>query len=180
LLLPRRAEPAFGYPSTWRLLAVATLRNVGAPPLPSGTDRLTAKDRSLLERARQAAEGAWSPLSHLNVGVVIRARNPNKVFLGCNVEDISQASTVHAEQGALASAVTGRNNRPNTDLVMEIAIFAFDSTTGTLAESSSPCGACRQLLLQFNPNARVLFLQGVEVVDKPLKELLPEAFELPT
>jgi cytidine deaminase len=158
---------------------MATLGSVGAPPLPSGADQLDAKDRRLLEQARQAAESAWCPVSHLKVGAAIRAKSPGKVFPGCNVEDLSQASTVHAEQGALAAAVLDRKDRSNSELVVEVAIFAFDGISGSLGASSSPCGACRQLLFQFNPNARVLFLQGVEVVDTSLKDLLPESFKLP-
>jgi cytidine deaminase len=73
-----------------------------------------------------------------------------------------------------------RKDRSNNVLVVEVAIFAFDGISGSLGASSSPCGACRQLLFQFNPNARVLFLQGVEVVDTSLRELLPEPFKLPT
>ena len=151
-----------------------------APLLPPGASRLEAGDYDLLDRARRASERAWAPLSHLHVGAAVRWAGESGEFVGCNVEDLSQAGTVHAEQAALAGAILNRTSTSTSTarLLTHVAVFAFEAKTNRVA-SASPCGACRQLLLQFNPEARVLFTVGDDVVDSRLTELLPHPFELP-
>jgi cytidine deaminase len=116
-------------------------------------------DRELLEHARDAAGGAYAPYSGFHVGAAVRARD-GRVVTGANVENASYGLTVCAERAALARAVA-EGIRPGD--VEAIAVTA------------SPCGGCRQWLLEFGVD-RVLFPWQGELVTRRPDELLPESF----
>jgi cytidine deaminase len=118
-------------------------------------------DRDLLERAREAAGGAYAPYSGFHVGAAVLTRD-GRVVTGANVENASYGITLCAERAALARAVA-EGVRPGD--VEAVAVTA------------SPCGACRQWLLEFTVE-RVLFPWQGELVTRRPDELLPESFRV--
>jgi cytidine deaminase len=120
----------------------------------------------LLAAAAIARENAFAPFSHFQVGAAVEAEN-GTVFLGCNVESASYGLTMCAERVAIFKGVTEGHRR-----FKRVAVVT-DTPTPT-----PPCGACRQLLWEFAPEAEVLLanLDG-QVRRFTVRELLPEAFD---
>jgi cytidine deaminase len=118
-------------------------------------------DEELLERAREAASAAYAPYSQFEVGAAALLRD-GRVVTGVNVENASYPLGVCAERCALARAAA-EGVRPGD--VEAIAITA------------SPCGGCRQWLLEFGIE-RVIFAHDGEVLVRRPDELLPDSFIL--
>ena len=118
-------------------------------------------DEQLLEEARAAARLAYAPYSNFDVGAALLTRD-GRVVKGVNVENASYPLGVCAERAALAHAVA-EGVRPGE--VEAIAVTA------------SPCGGCRQWLLEFGLD-RVVFLKGDELIVRRPEELIPDSFEL--
>src|ERR1700724_2517409 len=102
-------------------------------------DKILMSDRELIEAAAQARANAYVPYSKFSVGAALLTTS-GKVFLGCNVENVSLGLTLCAERSAVAAAIAGGQK----DFVA-IAV-ATDSR-----EPAIPCGGCRQVLAEFNP-----------------------------
>ena len=119
-------------------------------------------DRELYERAVAVAERAYAPYSNYLVGAAALARD-GRVFEGVNVENAAYPLGVCAEKSAIVRAVS-EGCRPG-DLE-------------AIAITASPCGGCRQWLVEFGIE-RVLYADndGEVVVSSPA-ELLPDTFEL--
>lgn len=133
----------------------------------------------LLSEARTVSDRAMATYSRFRVGAAARVAGARGVHLGCNIEDASQAHTIHAEQAAVAAAVTSRPGAPDAPFEIEaIALFGYDARTGRRAHRASPCGACRQLLSELGPQMRVIFPKGDGMWVGPLADLLPERFVL--
>ncbi|MGI9658596.1 MAG: cytidine deaminase [Gaiellaceae bacterium] len=122
---------------------------------------ITAADEALLEAARGAASDAYAPYSKFLVGAAVRTRE-GRIITGANVENAAYPLGVCAERTALASAAS-QGIRPGD----------IDAA----AITASPCGGCRQWLLEFRVE-RVIFEHddGVEV--HSAAELLPRSFVL--
>jgi cytidine deaminase len=125
---------------------------------------LTQPDLALLAFAREAQENAYAPYSNFRVGAAIYANDD--IFQGVNVENAAFGSTICAERSALTAAITA-----GCKDISAIAIVG-DSESPTV-----PCGCCRQVLAEFNPELRVIMGGNTdEVLVMTLDELLPEAF----
>ena len=118
-------------------------------------------DQDLYERAKAAAPGAYAPYSKFLVGAAVLLRD-GRVFIGVNVENASYPLGMCAERCALARAVV-EGARPGD--VEAIAVTA------------SPCGGCRQWMLEFGAE-RVAFMHGGELLVRRPDELLPDSFQL--
>jgi cytidine deaminase len=119
-------------------------------------------DRELLARAEAAASRAYAPYSRFYVGAAVRARD-GSVFEGVNVENAAYPLGSCAERSALARAV-GQGFGPGD--VEAIAITA------------SPCGGCRQWLVEFRLERVVYRRADGELAVATPAELLPDTFEL--
>lgn len=123
-------------------------------------------DAELLEEARQARHRAYAPYSNFKVGAALRTKS-GKVFQGVNVENISIGLTICAERSAGVAAVTAGELEWE-----EIAVVADTS------RPTSPCGACRQFLSEFNLDLKVVVAnQGEVFYTTTVAELLPRAFD---
>jgi cytidine deaminase len=120
----------------------------------------------LLELARKAALNAYSPYSGYKVGAALLCSD-GQVFTGCNVENASYSLTICAERNALFQAVNAGCRE-----FLGIAIYV-DSD-----ELFPPCGACRQVLAEFNPALPVVYANRVQTLTSDLSALLPAAFSL--
>jgi cytidine deaminase len=119
-------------------------------------------DRDLYERAVTVAERAYAPYSRFHVGAAVLARD-GRVIEGVNVENAAYPLGVCAEKTALARAIA-EGYRP--DDLEAIAITA------------SPCGGCRQWLVELGLERVTYARGGGEVVTVAPAELLPDTFDL--
>ena len=120
---------------------------------------------SLREAAKAVATCAYSPYSQFRVGAVLQARS-GATFAGCNVENASYGLTICAERNAVFQMVAAG------ETTFERIVIYTPTATPT-----APCGACRQVLNEFNPDAEVVsFCDGPDVIRSIVKELLPGAF----
>src|SRR5579863_5210643 len=124
--------------------------------------------KQLLEAARRAMKNAYAPYSHFNVGAAVLSTK-GEVFLGCNVENSSYGMTNCAERTAIFSAVA--KSGPKIE-IQAIAIVNDHNVP------CSPCGACRQVIYEFGPRAKVFFRSTKGWKEVPITDLLPEGFRL--
>ncbi len=134
---------------------------------------LPAKSKSyvrkrLLAAARRAMKNAYAPYSKFKVGAALLTTT-GKIFLGCNIVNASYGMTNCAERTAIFSAVA--------QLGPETKIRAIAVVNNQNAPCS-PCGACRQVIFQFGPEAVVYFLGSSGWTEMPIADLLPEGFRL--
>jgi cytidine deaminase len=123
----------------------------------------------LLQSARKVMKNAHAPYSKFRVGAAILLTN-GKIFVGCNVENASYGMTNCAERTAIFSAVAQMGPK------IEIRAVSVVNDQGV---PCSPCGACRQVIYEFGPDATIFF-QGTEGPKQAhITELLPEGFRLP-
>lgn len=128
----------------------------------------------LMKQALQATEHAYAPYSHFQVGAAVLLDN-GIIVTGSNQENAAYPSGLCAERVALFHAGHQYPNIP----VVALAIAA--STQGKQVENISPCGACRQVLLETEQRQRikikVLLCGSNEVVMMDSAEdLLPLCF----
>ena len=129
---------------------------------------MTALDANLAEvvaAARLAVRRAYCPYSRFPVGAAILTGD-GAIVPGWNVENASYGLTICAERNAIFRAAgDGRL------VVRAVAIYT------PTAVPSAPCGACRQVINEFGPEALVVSVcDGPEVLSKRLGDLLPDAF----
>lgn len=130
--------------------------------------RTPIQPQKLMQAARRAYAKAHAPYSEFYVGAAVLSAS-GKVYPGCNVENASYGLTICAERTAITSAVAAEG----TD--MRIRAVAVANAQGV---SCSPCGACRQFIYEFGPDAVILFEFGGKLQQKPITELLPYGFRL--
>ena len=124
--------------------------------------------KRLLKAARAVMKNAHAPYSNFRVGSALLTTK-GKIFSGCNVENASYGMTNCAERTAIFSAVAALGPK------IEIAAIAVVNDKGV---PCSPCGACRQVIYEFGPDA-IVFFQGAEGEKQAhITELLPEGFRL--
>ncbi len=110
-------------------------------------DELSAEDSHLVKEAISAMDGSFSPYSHFQVGAALRL-DSGRIVKGANQENAAFPSGMCAERSAMFSAAS---QFPG-DYINSIAIAG--GLNGELApEPVSPCGACRQVMAQYQKNA---------------------------
>lgn len=122
-------------------------------------------DLELLSLAAQAKEKAYAPYSGFRVGAALLTQE-GEIFTGCNVENASYGLANCAERTAVFAAVAAGYRQFAT-----IAVTS-DSDTYTF-----PCGACRQVLVEFNPDMKIIMgnING-EYTTQIAGNLLPSYF----
>ena len=139
-------------------------------------DELSAEDRRLVEEAREATRRAYAPYSHFAVGAAILLDN-GEIVVGSNQENAAYPSGLCAERTA---AFYAHARYPEARFVA-IAIAARDTSGEFMSSPISPCGACRQSLLEYEKLAggdvRVILSGATEnYVLKSVGSLMPFAF----
>ena len=116
----------------------------------------------LVTQAIEVAGRAYAPYSRFQVGAVLVGKD-GRIFAGCNVENISFGLTICAERNAVFAAVAAG--------CREFAKIVIVADTEVPA---SPCGACRQVLAEFNPDLELVIsnFRGSRETFR-LSELLP-------
>jgi cytidine deaminase len=124
----------------------------------------------LIELARGARQMAYAPYSKFRVGAAVLTRD-GVSFVGCNVENASYGLCNCAERTALFSAIAAGCKRGD---------FSHLAVVADTAAPVSPCGACRQVMMELG-GAELIVVLGNErggLLRTTAGELLPGAFEL--
>jgi cytidine deaminase len=122
----------------------------------------------LLRSARKVMKNAYAPFSHFKVGAAILT-SKGHIFVGCNVENSSYGMTNCAERTAIFSAIA--KDGPDLEIV---AVAVASGQAG----ACSPCGACRQVIYEFGPQATVIYPGAKGPKESLITDLLPEGFRL--
>lgn len=118
----------------------------------------------LIEEARRVSRLAYAPYSHFQVGAVVVAGG--KHYGACNVENASYGLSCCAERNAIFQMVADGQTQ-----------FEYVVIFTPTSQPTAPCGACRQVLNEFGPTARVVSAcEGPGILDSTVQQLFPEAF----
>lgn len=121
--------------------------------------------RRLEQAARQAAGAAYAPYSKFRVGAAVLAGS-GKIFAGCNVENASYGLCNCAERSAIFAAAAAGERK-----IKAVAVYT------RTAAPTPPCGACRQVINEFGPEALIIGIcRGKKRLETTLDRLLPVAF----
>ena len=126
---------------------------------------LNQDDRqSLIDIANATRCRAYAPYSNYQVGAALRARS-GRIFTGCNVENAAYPHAMCAERVAIFKAVSEGEKE-------------FDVLAVVTPNGGSPCGGCRQVMAEFNPEMIVLIAdgEGKLIQETTVARLLPGAF----
>jgi len=127
-------------------------------------------DAALLAAAKKAMQRAYAKYSGFQVGAALLTVRGG-LFVGCNVENMSSPLGVCAERNAIAAAVAAEGP------AMRVARLAVAAQSQGTPRPCTPCGACRQVILEFGGDATVLYLgDDLALVRTVARELLPQAF----
>ncbi|MDR0930531.1 MAG: cytidine deaminase [Clostridiales bacterium] len=113
----------------------------------------------LLSLAKAASHNAYAKYSNFAVGAALLCENGD-VYTGCNIEN-SCGTSVCAERAAIANAIIHGNQQ-----FSKMAIFSPHQPNIT------PCGICRQYLIEFNDSIKII----TETAEYDIKNLLPHSF----
>ena len=124
--------------------------------------------RELLEIAEKAREHSYSPYSNFKVGAALLTKS-GKVFTGCNVECASFSGTNCAERTAIFKAIS--------EGYKDIEAIAIASTNSEKNEATYPCAICRQVIIEFGPDIRIItgYSKG-DMQEHTIAELVPHYF----
>lgn len=128
----------------------------------------TEKRDRLIENAYEAAKNAYATYSQFEVGAALLTAD-GEVVQGCNVENASYGLTMCAERSAIFRAVA------KFGPVMSIRAMAV---VNSKKAPCSPCGACRQVIYEFGPEATIIFLSSHGWEETSITDLLPYGFRL--
>lgn len=122
----------------------------------------------LTELAKEVSSSAYSPYSKFKVGCAILLED-QRTFTGCNVENACYGLTNCAERTAIFKA---QSESPSTIKLSAVVIYT------PTAIATMPCGACRQVIFEFGPNAIVVATcdNPANTIQAQIKELLPLPF----
>lgn len=136
-------------------------------PAPPISLALSAEQRErLIQAARTMLDRAYAPYSKFHVGAAILTEAGN-VYTGCNVENASYGITNCAERSAIFTAVGAEG--PG----MKVKAVAVVNSQNM---ACSPCGACRQVIYEFGPQALVIYQGNHSLVEATTEQLLPAGF----
>jgi cytidine deaminase len=139
------------------------------------SSRRLLQDKLILAAAK-AREGSVSPYSKFKVGAVLLTK-AGEIIGGANVESASYGLTCCAERVALFSALTNRKKK--NDRQDACPTFVAIAVVARCDGGPMPCGACRQLLREYAPDAKVFVADSDDlkkVKTFTVRELLPSAF----
>lgn len=139
-------------------------------------EELDAADRELMDAAREATNRSYAPYSHFSVGAAARLAN-GIVVTGTNQENAAYPSGLCAERTAMFYASANRPDKAMT----KIAVAAGQE--GKLCDSpATPCGACRQVMAQYQTkggrNMEIILVGGKKIWKfEKVDDILPFIFD---
>ncbi len=117
-------------------------------------DELTADERELVDRSIAATDNSYAKYSHFHVGAALRLAD-GTIFIGANQENAAFPSSLCAERTAIFAAQANRPDQPITTLAI-----AARNAEGMMAEPITPCGSCRQVILEMEDR----YQQSIEIL----------------
>jgi cytidine deaminase len=121
----------------------------------------------LISAAKDVRKNAYAKFSGFEVGAALLT-DDGKIITGCNVENSSFGLTICAERTAIFKAVSEGYKK-----------FVAIAVVSQSDQPARPCGACRQVLYEFNPDLEIACANINGTIDKfLLSDLLPEGFRL--
>ena len=119
----------------------------------------------LIAKAKVVSKNAYCESSEFPVGAAVLT-DTGEIYTGCNVENASCGLTSCAERNAIFQMVAQGGRRIR-------AVVIYTSTKNP----ASPCGACRQVINEFGPHARIVSVcKSQKRINTTLNKLLPHAF----
>lgn len=137
---------------------------------------LTDAERQLIDVAKESTFNSYAPYSHFHVGAALLLKN-GTIVPGCNQENAAFPSGLCAERSAIFAAGAQYPDQP----VMMLAIAVRNSKGEFLEEPASPCGSCRQVIIEtetrFKQPVRILLYgRKYTYVMDGIKQLMPLSF----
>lgn len=131
---------------------------------------MTIDEQQLINAAKEVRPNAHAPYSGYRVGAAL-VDDTGAMHTGCNVENAAFPEGTCAEANAIGSMVAAGGKR----IVAIAAVGGSDDI-----EACTPCGGCRQSILEFaDENTRIILIgDGNQVDSYTIDELLPAAFRL--
>ena len=139
-------------------------------------EELSPADQHLVSLAIEATQRSYAPYSHFHVGAAVRLENGVEV-IGCNQENAAYPSGLCAERTALFDVVA----QYLVGAVEVLAIAARGTDGELLSEPCSPCGSCRQVIIETETRAKHpirILLYGrrcIYIIDG-IRQLMPLMF----
>ena len=139
-------------------------------------DELTAEEQMLIEKAIEATNRSYARYSKFHVGSCLLL-NDGTVMMGCNQENAAFPAGICAERSAIFAAGAQHPDQP----VKMLAIAARDANGQLTEEPVSPCGTCRQVMIEtetrFSQPIRILLYgqKRIFVMDG-IRHLMPLSF----
>jgi cytidine deaminase len=127
-----------------------------------------AEKERLLAAARAMLARAYAPYSKFHVGAAVLTAS-GATYTGCNVENASYGLTICAERAAICAAVAAEGEAVR---IRAVAVLNGNNVP------CSPCGACRQVIFEFGPDAEVIFQGRDGLEHSTARALLPAGFTL--
>ncbi len=128
---------------------------------------MTDKDRSnLIKLAIASRQKAYAPYSNFLVGAALLTKD-GTIFSGCNVENTSYGLCICAERTAICKAVSEGHQ-------------AFEAIAVSATPFATPCGACRQFIVEFGRDIEVICVDANDESNTKswtIEQLIPENFK---
>lgn len=125
----------------------------------------------LIDRAIEGMSYAYTPYSGFRVGAALLTES-GEIYTGCNIENTAYTPTNCAERTAFFKAVSEGERH-------FAAICIVGGKDGKLADYTSPCGVCRQVMMEFcQPEEfQIILAKGKDDYRiYKLKDLMPQGF----
>jgi len=139
-------------------------------------DELLPEDALLVHEARKVTANAYAPYSNFNVGAIAQLKN-GQMVAGTNQENAAYPVGICAERVLLSTAATLFPN-----IAIDTLAISYDNKNGESNHPISPCGICRQTLLEYEERVkqpiRIILsgLQGKIYIIEKASQLLPLSF----
>lgn len=138
-------------------------------------EELSEEDRQLVEMAVEATNNAYAKYSNFRVGAAVRLEN-GLLMKGANQENAAFPVTLCAERTAIFAAQANYPEQPITAIAI-----AAKNENGLLSEPITPCGSCRQVMLEIEdrykrPLRILLYGQNGVYIVNTVKDLMPLSF----
>lgn len=122
----------------------------------------------LIQKAKEVSKNAYAKYSNFAVGACVLAKS-GKTYAGCNIENASYGLTICAERNAIANAIANGETS-----LSAIAVYSPNF------ENCFPCGACRQVIFEFQKDEEIEIIteSGGDIKVTKINNLLPEGFKM--
>lgn len=138
-------------------------------------EELNGEDQSLIEAAIKATDNSYADYSHFHVGAAVRLSD-STIVIGANQENAAFPSGLCAERTAIFAA-----QAQYPKLAVEALAIAAKNSDGILSQPVTPCGSCRQVVLQIEERYHhpvEILLYGSQRIFRfhSIRDLLPFCF----